>query len=75
MEEKIVKKLDEIFDGLAIPTMESQKRMLGIHGKLSKEDARKMVERIRELFTHLAGEQVAKKVYDELLRMIEEESD
>jgi len=75
LEDKITQKLDEIFNGLAIPTIESQKKLLGIHGKLSREDGLKMAERIRELFVHLVGDVVADKVYKELVEIIKSEND
>jgi hypothetical protein len=75
LEDKITQKLDEIFNGLAIPTIESQKKLLGIHGKLSREDGLKMAERIRELFVNLVGEVVADKVYKELVEIIKSEID
>ena len=74
MEEKIVKELDEIFNGLAIPTLESQKRLLGIQGEMTKEDGLKMASRIRELFVNLVGDKVADKVYNELVQIINSET-
>ena len=75
LEEKIAKQLDEIFDGLAIPTIESQKKLLGIEGKMSKEDGLKVASRIREVFVHLVGDKVADKVYEQLVQIINSETE
>lgn len=74
MEEKIAKQLDEIFDGLAIPTIESQKKLLGIQGTMSKEDGLKFAQKVREVFVHLVGETVAERVYLQLVQIVNNET-
>ena len=73
MEEKLVFKLNEIFNGLAKPTVEAQKRVLGIQGEITKSDYLKLVERLKIIFTNVAGEVVAKRIYDDLVRLAEVE--
>lgn len=75
MEDKIAKQLDEIFNGLALPTIESQKKILGITGQMNREQGLKMAERIREVFVHLVGETVATKVYNQLIETIKSETE
>ncbi len=70
IEERIVEELSALLNGLAYPTIEAQKRKLGIQGApLTVEQGRLLIEQIREASVHLAGESAADEMYKRLIRL------
>ncbi len=72
IEERIVEELTEIFDGLAKPTLDVQKKKLGIERELTPEEYKMLIKEIRNACSHMVGDNLAEEVYAKLERIIEE---
>ena len=77
MSEELEKQMEEylrpLFGDMAPITIETQKEKLGLGDAVSKNDYLKVAEEIKKLCGDMAGEIIAKKIYDGLISMIEKE--
>ena len=73
IETKLLIELEDIFNGLAKPTLDIQKKKLGLGDEISLEDYKKLIEEIRTACRRLAGEQLAESAYKKLQKILEEE--
>lgn len=73
IEDEIIETLRLMFGDMAKPTIEIQKRKLGLRDKLSKEDYLKIADKIRELCREMAGDLIAERIYNDLVNIIEKE--
>ena len=69
-EDRIVDRLENIFDGLARRTVEVQKKKLGLEGELSKEEYIQLAKKIKEACVQMVGEPIAENVYNDLIEII-----
>ncbi len=72
VENKLLVELEDIFDGLAKPTLEVQKRKLGLSDEISLEEYEKLIEEIRNATRRLAGERVAEEAFKKLRKILDE---
>ncbi|KYK25592.1 MAG: hypothetical protein AYK23_03885 [Candidatus Proteinoplasmatales archaeon SG8-5] len=61
-----------LFGDMAEKAIENQKSKLGVSGKPSKEDYRRIVEALRDLCNNMAGEQISDKIYVGLIEILDD---
>jgi hypothetical protein len=73
IETKLLVELEDIFDGLAKPTLDIQKKKLGLGEDISLEDYKNLIEGIKNACRRLAGEQLAEDAYKKLQKILEDQ--
>ena len=73
VERQLLIELEDIFNGLAKPTLDIQKKKLGLGDEITLDDYKKLIEEIRNACKRLAGEQLAEDAYKKLQTILEKQ--
>ncbi|GEM_PF-3368284 len=74
IEIELKKKLEKLIDGLSSTIVELHKKRLGLSGKdLSRDDYILLLQDIRESIERFAGPKIADEIYDDMVKLVNEE--
>ena len=72
LENRMIEFMRPMFGDMAEKTIENQMNKLGVERKdLTKEDYTEVAQAISDLCSHMAGEAIARKIYDGLMEILE----